>query len=54
MNSRFEIQNNFYNLNITQADFLGIDLKDSEIQIKKTGLVKISIFKQQSIAKQRC
>ena len=35
MNSHFKIQNDLYNLNITQADFLGIDLKDSEIQIKK-------------------
>ena len=36
MNSRFTMQNDLYNLNITQADFLGIDLKDSEIQIKQT------------------
>ena len=35
VNSGFEIHKDLYNLNITQADFLGIDLTDSEIQIKK-------------------
>ncbi len=35
VDSHFKIQKNIYNLNITRADFFGIDLKNSKIQIEK-------------------